>query len=303
MNIVYIDDLTIQDPGQLALLCLIYDRVSLPHPYDHDPDCEEIMRISFKNEGYREIERRNYRAWKAAHKELFDSGSLSVLPAPISVADLPSDIDVLLRGQLGPNRLRLATDDLLYGRIALAMHAVFSKSEDSEYKIAPNGVSVADLRNEMASASIRWRAPMLPKLTPEQILELLSETAPFRDGFVYYLDSLANAVEDRMGRTGENRNSAAREIFERQVRPEVAEFIRRGLPARVAWWGTILKQLGTAGGKVIETTVNPFDLSNYSEIAKAFGSLLESTATGIADGRSNKRHAQQFLARLDVAPS
>jgi hypothetical protein len=40
---VYVDDLIIRDDRELATLCLLYDHISLPHPYDHDPSCERVM--------------------------------------------------------------------------------------------------------------------------------------------------------------------------------------------------------------------------------------------------------------------
>jgi hypothetical protein len=302
VNVVYIDGLTIEEPGQLALLCLIYDKVSLPHPYDHDPDCEEVMRISFKNEEYLEKERHNYLVWKTKHKELFDAGAMSVLPAPIAVADLPNDIEVLLSGQMGPGRLRLGTDDLLHGRIALAMHAIYCKSDDPEFKMrTPSDTSTAAIREQLGQVAIGWRAPMLPKLQTEQILELRSETERFRDGFVMYLDSLADEVEDEMGTKGASNRDTATKIFERKVRPDVAEFIRKGLPQKIAWWGSIVRQLGATGGTVIKTVVHPFNFSNYFKLVESIGSLVESVAGEVAHGRSNKRHAAQYLARINAA--
>ncbi|MFC6047172.1 hypothetical protein ACFPYM_04915 [Methylobacterium hispanicum] len=126
-NCTYIDGLMIDNPQTLTILSLLYDKISLPHPYDHDPNCEEIMRISFDNEGYREIERRWYRDWKKSNKELFDAGVLDVLPAPIAAQSLPRDIESMICLKLGPNKRRISTSDVLEGRVAIAMHALYAE--------------------------------------------------------------------------------------------------------------------------------------------------------------------------------
>src|SRR5260221_3026932 len=117
----YIDDLRIDDEKLLTTLSLLYDKVSFPHPYEHDPSCEAVMMLSWENERYLEIERRNYLAWKQRNHELFQANALAILPSPIYVADMPRDLENALCMQIGPDRRRLSSSDVLYGRVALAM--------------------------------------------------------------------------------------------------------------------------------------------------------------------------------------
>jgi hypothetical protein len=295
----YVRDLTVNDKAELGVLCLLYDRVSLPHPYDHDPDCEAIMRLSWDNEGYREIERRRYRDWKLANKQLFGEGVLSVLPAPVAVSDLPSDIEAKLCKALGPTTMRLSSSDCLEGRIAIALHAIFSKTTDPEYTVALEGLPAThDIQEALVRQAIVWRAPLLGVIEPEQIIELRERTQPYRDGFRLYLAKLADQVEGRITSHTLDIDTAARRTFERVLEPEIEEFMRRRLPEQVKWWAKLLSKLMKSSTQVIETIETPFNYRNYPKIADTLLEVTGEIAAHRIEAQSNQRYAFQFLRRL-----
>jgi hypothetical protein len=298
---VYVQDLTITDPRQLGVLSLLYEHISLPHAYDHDSESEPIMRMSFENERYREIERKRYSEWKQENRELFDANVLNILPPPISVADLPNDIEQRLCRAIGPTKLRLNTTDVLDGRIAIAMHAVFANPSFPEFTLAPpNSTATEDLQRALAADAISWRIPLLPEIKPEQILEIRERTKPFREGFLLYLATLADDVEARMRKDGLDNVSAAKKAFERNIQPEVEEFIRRRLPEQVAWWAKLLNGIAKGSGQVIETVATPFRFRNFPKIAETLTDLVQNVAERVSESRSNKRHAFQFIRKLKV---
>ena len=294
----YIDDLTITNPELLATLCLLYDKVFLPHPYEHDPSCEAIMSMSFENERFREIERRNYLRWKDRNAELFKGGALEVLPSPIAVADMPRDLENRLCLQLGPAVRRLSSEDVLYGRTALAMHALYAKSPAPDFATSNKGPrSTTEVSASLASVIVGRNLPLLPALVSEQVMELRERTANTRDGFRLYLASLADDVE---ARTGAQRppNEAAEETYRRKIEPALEEHFRRELPEKVQWWADIVKRVAQGVGNVMTIVADPWKLKNYSKLAEGMADFVEKSADHIGKQRSNEQQTFQFIGRL-----
>ena len=295
----YIDDLTITDKKLLATLCLLYEKVSLPHPYEHDPSCEAVMLLGYENERYLEIERKNYLAWKSENHELFKVGALEVLPSPISVADMPKDLERALILQLGPDRRRLGSDDVLYGRVALAMHALYARPSYPDFALfdgsAPStGAIVAGLRG----AIFRRYVPMMTELRPEQILELREWTAKYRQGFRVYLATLADDVENDMASSRRTLDDAARTAIERKMERGLLEYLQQELPARISWWAEVVQSISSSGTDALDVADEPWSLKNYFKLTKNMAGFVKRVADHVARSRSSDQQAYQFIAEL-----
>jgi hypothetical protein len=302
MNCVYVSNLTIPDRGLLAALCLIHDQVLLPHPYELDSAAKPLMRGSMSYMDDLEISQRYYANWISAHRELFDAMAMAVLPPPLDVGDAPGDLDQQLLDKLGRKVPKFGREDVLSGRLAIAMHALFARTPDLDFVLArPGDTSTSHLQTILARETLVRRVPHLPELVPEQIVELREITAPFKEGFHAYLSSLVDDVESRLGSTGGDEQEAASRTFARKIDHELKEHARQELPKKVEWWAKVAQRITGGVARVIGIVTTPWSASNYPELAGDAAGLIELGASGAVERASNPNQAFQFLGRIETA--
>src|SRR5262245_44850165 len=192
LNIVFASDLTIQDSSLLATLAIYYDKVYLPHAYDLDPDARPLIRWPTKHLDDLKSLQDSYARWKERWRLLFESGVLEVLPPVFkSEREEPTDIQERLLKELGIKVPFFGRSDVFNGRFALAMYALFAKTTDPEFLLRRPGVTDTDhLRDTLATSLIQYRLPQVGEMSPEQLLQIRSETKSDKEGFLYYLDEL-----------------------------------------------------------------------------------------------------------------
>jgi len=295
----YVDDLTIGDPRLLSTLCLLYDKVFLPHPYDHDASFEAAFSISFENERYREVERRWYSEWKTRNGALFGVGALEVLASPVSISQMPQNVEDLICSQLGGGRKRLATSDVLQGRTAIALHALFAKPPAPEFATA-RPASTVGLTTVLAESVVEQRAPFLTSLSPDQLCQIREQVAPFREGFRLYLQSLADDVEHRID-ADLTAPEAARLTFERKIEPELLEYFRRELPTRISWWASVVSAMASGVGNVLAIAAKPWSIDGYPKLAEGMANFAVKLSDHRAAELSNNHQAYQFIGHVERA--
>nr|RNJ68764.1 MAG: hypothetical protein EDM05_13925 [Leptolyngbya sp. IPPAS B-1204] len=300
-NCVYASELLISDSGLLTTLALFYDKVSLPHPYDLDANAKPLIRWPFDKLDDLEIEQRHYRSWINANKELFNAGVLEVLPPPLEAQrDEPIDLAQRLLEELGSSLPYFTSSQVFSGKLALAMHALFSQTTDPEFITSrPGNTSTQHLQTVLATSLLEYQLPQLEKLHPEQILELREEVAPYKQGFIDYLSKMTDNVEQRLQSTANDANEAARRTVERVIIPEFNEFLAQELPHRVGWWAGLIQKTASTLSSVIKVVVTPWDMANYFDVAGNPFGLVEHFTDPMVERASNKHRAIQFINTIE----
>jgi hypothetical protein len=272
--------------------------VLLPHPYDIDPEAKELMNWWMDDYHYLDIERRTYTDWKAKHSKLFKCGALEVLPPPIKTDDVPGNVNDLLRAKLGIKSSFLARSHALEGRVAIAMHALFSNTTVPEFAfLSPSNTTTDHLRAALATQTLSVQFKKFPNhIAPEQIVELREKTAKFKEGFKAYLTSLVDDVEDRLPATDYDEQEAALRTYQRKIEPDLEEYLRRGFSREVSWWSQVVEHFSSGSESIVKIVGTPWDLGNYAKLAGDVAKLLRDAADRASERRSNKHLAYQFIA-------
>lgn len=300
LRCVYASGLTIQDPDLLSSLALFYDKIWLPHPYDLDPQATPLMNWPFKKLDDLDWEQKRYASWKESNKELFDAGALEVMPPPVTIGvDDPDDLAQQLRDELGILYPHFSSSQVFSGRIALAAHALFSKTDDPEFVLSrPDDTSTAHLRSVLATSLLEYKIPRLGKLSAEQILKLREEVAQYKQGFVDYLNQMVDDVEDRLIKTGGDDREAAMRTIERKIVPEFDEFLARELPERVKWWSGLVKRAAASTKSVISVVLLPWNIANYPGVVENSAGIVEHIADRAVQQAKNQHRAFQLIGKI-----
>lgn len=298
---VYTSGVWVEDAELLGALCIFYDKVGLPHPYDLDPEASPLIRWPYDKLRDLETEQRRYTAWVGAHRELFDAGILEVLPPPLTPgADEPEDLAERLRGELGTQMPYFTSSQVLSGRLAVAMQALFANTAAPEFLMhRPGDTSTEHLRTILATSLLRYRLPTLGALAPERILELREEARPYKDGFIAYISSMVDDVEGRLTATHYDERAAAMRTIERRINPDLEEFLRRETAEKVEWWAHLTKSVASSAKTFLKVVFTPWNVLNYPDILSGPADTVETIAEEVSRRASNRHLALQLVGTLE----
>lgn len=297
---VYASDAYIRNSSLLATLCLFYDKILLPYPYDLDPECRELMLWPFDYIDELEIHQKYYLDWKNTWNQLFAANIIQVLPPPVRAEEEPVDLGERLRERLGIQLPYFTKSDTFDGHVAVAMHALFGKTDAPEFILShPADTTTEHLASTLATTLIEYRMPKIGALDPEQIIQLREETAPIREEFILYLNTLVDDVEGRLTATEGDERKAALRTVKRRMEPELEEYLRRRVPEKIRWWSEIIRKISAATGEVLKCCVTRWSLKSVPGLAEKLASIPEDIAARISEQASNQHRAFQFLGSFE----
>jgi hypothetical protein len=305
LKVVFASALTIRDPSLVSTLAIYYDKIYLPHPYDLDPDARPLMRWAMKHLDDLEYEQKQYVGWKERWRPLFDAGVLEVLPPAFGAADEePQDLQERLLQELGYSVPFFGRSDVFKGRVALALHALFSKTADPELIMSrPGATDTRHLRSTLATSLIRYRLPEVGELTAQQLLRVRTETQGDKQAFMRYLDQLVDDVESRLASTQGDEREAALRTIERKIIPELEEHLLQHKLKAEQWLVKKLKFVAKGVGTALGLCLTPWDFRNYTDASELLLDGADAMVEDKVQRASHKHRAFQFVAAVDKAQS
>jgi len=303
LNIVYASDLTIQDPSLLATLAVIYDKVYVPHAYDLDPDARPLMRWPMKHMDDLGLIQRGYKSWKDRWKLLFESGVIEVLPPAFhSEGEELPDLQARLLKELNIKVPFFGSSDVFNGRVALAMHAIFTRTTDPEFLLnSPGATDTNHLRGTLATSLIQYRIPKISEMPPAQLMQVRADIKSDREGFIYYLNALVDDVERRLSATAGDERVAARRTVERKIIPELEEHLRQEKLRAEKTLVKILKFAAKGADAVLGVFLAPWNFKNYKGVSELLLDVADAQIEKKLQQAANKHRAFQFMASIERA--
>jgi hypothetical protein len=333
-DVIYYSDLVIRDPVELNTYCIFYDKVWLPYTtqrtsqvyltkdgaadiYDltYPPGLrEQLMKVDFIRKGSEKFKRdyiHDTTRISRQQKSLFDEKVLERLPAP------PKAAEANLSGFAPSARLGLfakmpchvvykdtkpsgevETVNVLIRR-DLALHWLRTDIEtprliSGDEQIASRDFMVLAEAREVFSYLL---PAVLPKLNPDQILEIRRRVRDTRQGFSMHLQKLSKGVSDRMkgGESPQQVISWARSIVETELVPDYYEFRRQLGAERSGFW----KKVADSLEKVAEIDAAFWTPKFYFQLLKALGFTALTYTSERKEGLSNKAQAFHFMRLIE----
>jgi hypothetical protein len=305
LAITYSSGITCGNPANLSTLAVFFDRISLPYPYEWDPDAIHIANV--EGDKIMASVQEDYVTWRSHWKLLFEQGILQTLPPAITPDSVPDAYDGLfrcLRAMESPKATNqsersktVSNYQLAIGSVQLAIHAAYARKPSPELFMS----TPADLRTERLAGFIvrelfSYQIPKLQSLHPEQILEVREELQDTKEGFVDYIFELSDDIAGRI-KNGSSAEDAARETVQRKLLPKYHEFRRQIEMKRTGFWSSVL----VAGGKFMAIDATPLSPKFWGEIFQAvFGTFAEQAQI---EAMSNATQAFQYVAHLQSLAS
>ncbi len=288
LNIVYTSDVIIRDPSLLATLAVFYDKVYLPCGYDLDPDAPTLVRWPMKHLDDLEMLQKGYTRWKERWG-LLEAGALEILaPAFQGDAGEPIDLQDRILNELGIRVPFFASSDVFEGRVALAVHALFARTDAPEFFLRKPGSTDTDhLRGILATSLIQYRLPLIGELAPEQLIRMREDAEQHKDAFICYLNTLCDDVEARLAATAGDEREAAKRAIERKVLNDlnVEEHLAQ-------------QQFGSERPPV-SVAVAPWNFTNYTGMAELLRTNAAASTERILQQASVRHRAFQFLSTIE----
>lgn len=297
-------------PDVLSTLAVFYDEVYFPYPYGLDSEGPVFWRWEGYEPGvaYPPDSRvipsvqELYVAKEDEWKLLFEQGIFNRLPPSISSSqDLPEDFTKNLMSQLGypEEKGAWSTVDLITGKFALALHAMYTKKPSPELFVSnPSDTSTMRLAGFLVQSIFRCVVPHLNALNAEQVLEVRELLRDTKEGFTYFVFELADDVEDRIGSGDISEVEAAKKVVERKLLPQYAEMRRQLEAKRTGFWASVL----ATGAQMLQIDAAPWTPKFYGQMLEALFGPIGKTAEAEEKARSNANQSFQYLTNLAAGP-
>jgi hypothetical protein len=286
----------------LSTLAVFYDEVCFPYPYGFDPE-GPVLWQPISGDWLYEYTVGRYIMVRQEWNPIFEHGIFRILPPPISsIEEMPEDLPDVLPRELGYTEdedVYFKNWDLITGKVAVAIHAVYGQKPSPELFISdPTDTTTSRLAGFVVNSLFRYVVPQLNALHPEQILEVRELVRETKEGFVDYIFEAVDDVEARLISGDASEVEAAQKTVERKLLPKYHEFQRQLQAQRGGFWSEVL----VAGSKLLQIDASPWTPKFYGQIIEAFFGPLRKMAEAEAQARSNANQAYQYLATLAAGP-
>lgn len=327
LSVTYSSGVICHEPDFLSTLAVFYDQIWFPYPYGLDR--KGVVWCSgppgFDNE--LAIVQERYEQWRAQWELLFKEEILCTLPMPKELeGGMPLELRDETMNKLGyridPRPTAFIDLDMLCGRIALAIHALYTDKPSPElfvtipglelwlldlpanplqhdeakrvdFQMGTNSIntSTTEITNLLVNSLFEYHIPKLGALTADQILEVRDYLANTKQGFTDYITELTDDVEARLKSNANSVAEAARKTIERKVLPKYREFCRQLEARNIGFWSKVLE----GGGKFLKIDAAPWSPKFYGEIIQIFFELLGKGADEDLKDASNQSQAFSYL--------
>ena len=319
-EIVYSSDITIEEAGELAALCIFYDRIVLPGVTDAQVDSitvrlddtmqslEALRTLSKGHFARGPVDWSDAASWDAAHHALFQENVLARLgppPNPHGAMDedvffeLSAEDQFLALTQMKRWEVEEDADGEAFLTIRPDILAHLQRADLELPQMHTCGRQPASrevMKYLQARSAFSYTLPKLQRLRVDEILELRRRVKDTREGFSMHLQKLSQRLEQqaRHGASIADISRDAQSLMETELVPDYVEFRRqlRGEPLSNG------KRILDVAGKVLKIDASPWT-------PKFWGELLEALGVSLGDSKerrekaSNKAHAFRFLNILE----